>query len=163
GDQSGQSATVSAATAPDAPVLSSTLFASTVIRLGWTTNPFVSQYFLQRSTDGANFSVIVAQPPNQPTYTNTGLTLSNTYYYRVQASNVTGLSGYSAVVSNTTPVFGINVNFGAGAANSANAGRISPIPPGYVNDIGDTFGDRTNGLFYGWTTPGGTNIVVDAR
>lgn len=39
----------------------------------------------------------------------------------------------------------------------------APVPPGYVVDEGEIFGDRTNGFNYGWTTVGGTNITRDAR
>ena len=37
------------------------------------------------------------------------------------------------------------------------------MPPGYVVDEGEMFGDRTNGLFYGWTTIGGTNLTRESR
>jgi uncharacterized repeat protein (TIGR01451 family) len=152
GSTSAPSATVSATTAPGTPTLTSALFASTVVRLSWTTEPAISRYYLESSTDGVNFSLLASQ--TQASFTNSGLALSNTYYYRVQASNVTGLSAYSAVVSNATPVFGLNVNFQLGTA---------PLVPGYLKDIGDVYGDRTNSNFYGWTTVGGTNITVDAR
>ena len=162
GGNSGQSASAPATTAPGAPVLTSTLFSSTVIRLGWTKDPVVSQLFVERSTDGVSFTPLVTLAGAVLSYTNTGLTLSNTYSYRIQASNVAGLSGYSLVVSNVTPASGWNVNFQSGG-NASGGTLNSPTPPGYLGDIGDVFGDRTNGQFYGWTTPGGTNIVRDAR
>jgi hypothetical protein len=50
------------------------------------------------------------------------------------------------------------VNFAAGAGNSA-GNPVAPTPPGYVQDIGEIFGDRGNGFTYGWDR----NIVVDGR
>jgi uncharacterized repeat protein (TIGR01451 family) len=154
GGQSGQSAAVPATTAPGAPVASTSLFASTVIRVAWTSDPVVTGFSIEQSTDGVNFSPLATVGATARSYTNSGLTASTTYFYRIQAMNATGPSDYSAVVSNATPAIGYNVNFQLGT---------SPIPPGYLKDIGDLFGDRTNGFSYGWATLGGTNITVDAR
>jgi uncharacterized repeat protein (TIGR01451 family) len=151
GGESGQSEAVSAITAPTPPTLTAALWASTVQRISWTTNnPAVSQFFLESSTDGVNFTPLATLPANQPSYTNIGLSLGTTYYYRVQAQNAVGLSAYSGVASNTTPAFGINVNFALAAA---------PEPPGYVEDSGAVYGDRGNGMTYGWDR----DITVDAR
>src|ERR1043166_1966467 len=57
GGQSGQSATVPGTTAPAAVTLNVARFASTVVRVGWSgNNPVVSQFFVERSSDGTNFS-----------------------------------------------------------------------------------------------------------
>ncbi|HWN93760.1 MAG TPA: fibronectin type III domain-containing protein, partial [Methylomirabilota bacterium] len=151
---SGQSESIPAVTAPGAPVVTASLFAATVIRVGWIGDAVVSGFNLEQSPDGVNFSPLAATAGNQSSYLNTGLAPSTTYFYRVQASNETGLSGYSAIVSDTTPAIGYNINIQLGTA---------PIPPGYLKDIGDLYGDRTNGFFYGWTNVGNTNITVDAR
>ena len=160
--QSGQSEAASAFTAPGAPVVSASVFATTVIRVSWTSDPVVTGFLLERSTDGVNFSPLAELAANEKSFTNSGLALNTTYFYRVRATNIVGLSPYSTVASNTTPAFGWNVNFGSGG--NASAGALnSPTPVGYLNDIGDLFGDRTNGYFYGWSTPGGTNITRDTR
>jgi hypothetical protein len=126
------------------------LFASTVLRVGWTAEPVVSQYFIEQSTDNVNFSPLATLPGNQPSYTNSGLALNTTYFYRVQAQNGSGLSGYSIVASNTTPTFGINVDFALPAA---------PAAVGYLHDSGQPYADRGNGYTYGWDR----DIVADAR
>jgi len=151
---SGQSAEVSAFAAPGAPNVTATLLASTVIRLAWTSDPVVSGFVIEQSTDGVNFAFLDTTTGSQRSYTNSGLSPSTTYFYRVQANNAVGASPFSTVVSNTTPAIGWNVNFQLGTA---------PVPPGYLKDIGDIYGDRTNGFFYGWTNIGGTNITVDGR
>ena len=152
GGVSGQSATVSATTAPTAaPVLTSTLFAATVIRVGWMAVPGAAQYLLERSTDGINFSLLATL--SQASYTNSGLAVSNTYYYRAQATNAGGASPHSNVASSMTPVFGINVNFSQGFA------PIPPVPPGYLQDTGGIFTLQSSGFSFGWDR----NIGVDGR
>ena len=163
---SGRSATVSATTAPNVPFnVTVASFGSFGLIVKWTNaDPVLSRYIVERSSDGSNFSPVLNLAGTVRTVVDTNLTLATTYSYRVQATNAGGYSSYSSVVSlSTPPVAGFHVNFGVGASNSANAGLSSPIPQGYLNDIGELFGDRTNGFFYGWTNAAGTNILRDAR
>ena len=155
---SGQSDTVAAHTAPGVPVVTATLFAATVIRAGWSSDPIVSGFAVERSTDGVNFSPLANTAGTDPSYTNTSLAPSTTYFYRVQAMNDIGSSPFSAIASNTTPAFGINVNFAAGTGNST-GDPVPPAPDGYLVDIGDVYGDRGNGFSYGWDR----SIVPDGR
>jgi len=155
GGLSGQSLEAAGVTLPGAPSLTVTTWATTVNQLRWSlANPVVTQFLIEKSTDGETFTALATVELTNRFHLDTGLTPGSTTFYRIQAANAAGLSPYSAVASNTTPASGWNVNF----ANSA-----APVPPGYVQDIGELFGDRGNGLFYGWSTPGGTNITVDAR
>jgi hypothetical protein len=64
----------------------------------------VTEYRLERrtGTDGA-YTEIAQLAGTQTSYSDTGLQPSTTYSYRVRAGNVTGLSGYSAVATATTP------------------------------------------------------------
>src|SRR5205085_29321 len=60
---------------------------------------------LQRSTDGVNF-VRPSWTSSGPPFTNATdamVSASTTYYYRVQAVNVSGSSAFSNVVQVTTP------------------------------------------------------------
>jgi len=52
----------------------------------------------------------------------------------------------------------IHVNFAAGAGNSA-GNPVAPTPAGYVQDIGQTYADRGNGLTYGWNR----DVTADGR
>jgi len=151
GGQGGISSEASATTAPSASSLTSSLFAATVISLVWSnSDPVITEFLLERSADGITFQPLATVPGNQKNYTDSGLPLGTTFFYRVQAQNAAGFSPYSNVGSHSTPASGFNVNFANGTA---------PIPPGYVQDIGDMFGDRLNGYFYGWDR----NIVADGR
>ena len=74
------------------------------IQLDWTapttTNgAAVSNYQIERSTDGVNFSVLTTTGNTNITYTDTGLTTATTYYYRVAAINTYG-SGSPSNVAN---------------------------------------------------------------
>ncbi len=163
GGDSGQSSTVSATTAPSASTINSVVFATTVLRVGWTSGgQVVSQYLLETSPDGVNFSPLAILPGTALSFTNSGLSLDTVYAYRVQATNAGGLSAYSNITTNRTPAGGYNINI-SNSANSSQNPTPAPAPPGYVVDEGEVFGDRGNGFSYGWTTVGGTNITRDSR
>jgi hypothetical protein len=112
-------------------------------------DPVVSQVSLEQSLDGVNFTPLGTGTSTQG-YTNSGLAAATTYYYRATAQNATGTSDYSAIVSRTTPAFGLNVNFALSTA---------PVPPGYFQDTGSVFGDRGNGQSYGWDR----DVTADGR
>ena len=162
GGDSGQSATVSAATAPAASTISTVLFASTVLRVGWTAGGQSAGYLYETSADGVTFAPVVELSGATLSFTNTGLSPLTSYFYRVQSTNAAGYSPYSNVASNSTPAFGYNINIANGGNSSQNI-NPAPVPPGYVVDEGEIFGDRTNGFNYGWTTFGGTNLTRETR
>lgn len=84
--------------------LVATAFSSTQIDLTWTDNSTNELSFLiERSlTSGSGFSNIYTSAADSTSYSNTGLTPSTTYYYRVRASNSGGYSAYSNEDSATT-------------------------------------------------------------
>jgi hypothetical protein len=95
----------------------STTSPSSAIVLSWSDNSSNEDRFLvERSGDGAIFTQIAQPGANVKTYTNSGLTASKTYWYRVRASNSVGFSSYSNVASAST------------AANSGPGVPSSPSP-----------------------------------
>jgi fibronectin type 3 domain-containing protein len=113
GNTSGFSNVASASTpAPDtiAPTdpsaLTATATGSSQVNLAWTAstdNVGVSGYRVERCTGAGcnNFAQIAT--PSVPSFSNTGLTASTSYNYRVRAADAAGnLSGYSNVASVTT-------------------------------------------------------------
>jgi hypothetical protein len=73
--------------------------------ISWTDNSNnETEFVIERSTDGSNFSVVAQAAANITTYDDvTGLLPNTTYYYRIKAVSATLQSAYSPVASVTTP------------------------------------------------------------
>ena len=72
----------------------------TRVNLNWTDNANNETGFkIERSTNGIAFTQVGTANANATAYSNLGLTRNTLYYYRVRASNATGNSGYSNLVS----------------------------------------------------------------
>ena len=89
------------------PVAPSALLASALsssqIRLVWTDNsPDESGFKIERSMDGVNFTQIASVGANVVNFTNTGLSASTTYHYRVKAYTSAGDSTPSNTSNATT-------------------------------------------------------------
>ncbi len=81
--------------------------APNVIGLSWsagsTNGGAITGYKIQRSTDGSSWSNVVADTGSTgTTYSNTGLTASTAYHYRVAAINAAGVGGYGNEPTRTT-------------------------------------------------------------
>ena len=76
---------------------------STSTHLNWMdTSSNEEGFSIERSVDGTNFSVVASTMPNAVSHEDTNLS-SGTYYYRINAFNTVGYSGYSNTVSVTVP------------------------------------------------------------
>jgi len=62
-----------------------------------------TNYIVERSGDGTNFTVIATLPADTTSYNDSGLTPNTQYYYRVKATNATESSVYTSNASITTP------------------------------------------------------------
>ena len=101
------SATTSSGGSSNPPAAPSALTTSNIttssIGLSWQDNSSNENNFVvERSTNGSSYSVIATLSANSTSYTNTGLSASTTYYYRVKAQNSYGSSAYTSAVSATT-------------------------------------------------------------
>jgi poly(hydroxyalkanoate) depolymerase family esterase len=101
------SATTQAASSnpPAAPSnLTATATSSSQINLTWTDNASdETGYIVERSaTSGSGFTSIATLGANATSFSNTGLTASTTYFYRVRATNAAGSSANSNEASATT-------------------------------------------------------------
>jgi hypothetical protein len=92
---------------PAAPTnLTATAVSSSQINLAWTDNANNETGFkIERCQNAgcSNFAQIATVGANVTTYSNTGLTASTSYSYRVRATNLGGDSAYSNTASATTP------------------------------------------------------------
>lgn len=76
---------------------------ASAINLTWADNASnETGYIVQRSTDGSTFTQVAQLGANTQAYTNANLVSTTTYYYRVQAINGNGVSGYSNTASAQT-------------------------------------------------------------
>ncbi|WP_415327699.1 LamG-like jellyroll fold domain-containing protein [Chryseobacterium sp. MMS23-Vi53] len=78
--------------------------AASSLTVNWNDNAVnETNYILEKSIDGTNFSVLATLPANTTSYNETGLTPNTQYYYRVKAINATESSVYTSNTSVTTP------------------------------------------------------------
>ncbi len=83
--------------------LTATASSSSQINLAWTDNASDETGFeIERSNDGTNFAKIADVGANTTTYSNTGLTASTRYWYRLRAINSAGASSYTNIADATT-------------------------------------------------------------
>jgi hypothetical protein len=92
---------------PALPVAPNGLAAAAVsgsqINLSWaSTDPSVSGFSIERSTDGVTYAPIATVAATARTYSDTGLIAGTAYSYRIQANNAAGVSAYSNIATATT-------------------------------------------------------------
>jgi carboxypeptidase T len=116
---------------PTPPIAPGNLLASTIsfsqIDLGWTDSDTETGYRIERCTGAgcSNFSQIATVAANVTSYSNTGLTASTSYSYRLQATNDGGNSGYSNTASAVTAAPPAGVKLYLGSSTSGTAGGVS--------------------------------------
>lgn len=83
--------------------LTASAISSSQINLGWVDNSTNEDGFrVERSLDGTTFSALTNLGVGATAFSDTGLTGSKTYWYRIYAFNAGGASNYSTTVSATT-------------------------------------------------------------
>jgi gliding motility-associated-like protein len=94
----------SATAAPAAPVLNVTAISGTEAGASWNSLslPATDSFYLERSTDGTNYSLLNTVPGTTLSYLDQTLQPSTTFYYRLRAKNVATYSPYSNAVQITT-------------------------------------------------------------
>ena len=94
------------AVAPSAPTsLTATAISSTQINLAWSDVVGETAFKIERKTGaGGTYAQIATTAANTVSYSDTGLTPTTTYFYRVRATNAIGDSPYSPEASTTTLV-----------------------------------------------------------
>jgi len=128
----------SCTTVPSAPTgLTATATSSSAIALSWTAvtppaNCTIGSYSVYGSTTSGftpSSSNLIAGEVTGTTYTNTGLTASTTYYYKVEAVDADGTSAASTQASATTQAAAstgyVSINAGGPAESNASGGDNS--------------------------------------
>ena len=90
--------------APNTPTnLTATATSSSSISLKWSDNANnEAGYYIQRSIDGINWTLLATLGSNTTTFTNSGLTADTTYFYQAYAFNSIGNSALSNSASAKT-------------------------------------------------------------
>ena len=138
---------------PSAPTgLTATASSSSVIGLSWTpvtppANCTISSYSVFGSTINGftpGSGNLIASGLTSTSYSNTGLTASTTYYYKVEAVDADGSSAASAQASATTQAADgntgyISINAGGPAVSNSGGGDNSFVADGYFSAGGTTY------------------------
>jgi fibronectin type 3 domain-containing protein len=105
--EGGKSATVRAET--KLPAVPQSLRADPVsessIKLEWDAVDGVTGYKVYRSLTDSDYGYAERANVTDTTWTDTGLTVDTTYYYKIKAENGIGMSGFSATVNGTPSAF----------------------------------------------------------
>jgi hypothetical protein len=119
------------------------------VALSWSAADGAATYNVYRSTTpGAEGNVPFKTGLASTSFADAGLTNGTAYYYQVSAVNSAGESGRSAEISVTPQPFTIKINFSS---------DTNQVPVGYVTDIGQAYGPRSNGLSFGWNVDNTAN------
>ena len=118
--------------APTGPTnLSATASSATTINLSWTAstdNVGVTNYLVERCAGASCTSFTQIAASTTASYSNTGLTASTSYSYRVRATDAAGnLSGYSNVATAATPALPDTTPPSAPSSLAATAISVSQI------------------------------------
>ena len=88
--------------------LSGTPATNASVTLNWNAlSSTQTAYILYKSTDGTTYTPIAIIPNGTTTFTDTFVSPSTTYYYKIGAENQTGVSALSAAVNATTPTVSV--------------------------------------------------------
>jgi hypothetical protein len=99
--------------------LTASAISSTQISLTWSDNATGEDvYKIERKVAGGDYTQITEVPLNTTTYTDSGLSPTTTYAYRVRAYNtIPADSSYSNEASDTTPAMPVEPSGGGGGCS----------------------------------------------
>lgn len=140
--------TIVVPTVPEKPLsLLSQVLTRTSVKLNWQdASSDETGFQIWRSVgNNANYSLVTTVGTGVTTYTNTGLTTSTLYYYKVAAVNAVGPSPYSNETSGSTFDFSVSVNFYAFNGPAAGWNNITGFQGvGYLlNNLLDDSGNNS--------------------
>jgi acid phosphatase type 7 len=129
--------------------LSATAVSTTQINLAWidqSTNE--TGFKIERSSDSVTFTQIATVGANLQSYSNTGLTTSTRYYYRVRATNANGDSAYTNTADATTQGVSLSAPSGLTAVAVAKTRINLAWTDNSTNETGFKIERSTNGTSF---------------
>ena len=162
-----QTATATSPAAPAAPVIAATP-AGTSITLTWAApsanGAVITSYNILRSTSPGSETSLATASQGATTYTDTGLTVGTTYYYKINAVNSAGTSSNSNEASAAPTGVVIDAESTASSDANVNSGNVSSLTWNhatgtganrlllvYVGYAGIASPPRVSGVTYGGT------------
>lgn len=120
------------------------------VALSWTASAGATTYNVYRGTTvGGEGTTPFMTGLSGTSIKDTAVIRGTTYFYQVSAVDPGGESTRSSEVSAAlTGLFSAHINF---------SNNQTQIPTGYVNDIGLAYGNRGNGLTFGWNVDNRSN------
>jgi len=156
GGDSPASAVVSATTVPGTPTgLVASAVSQSQISLGWNAVSGATGYRVERSADGSTGWLSVATP-TAAGYTDGGLTAGTAYFYRVFATNSSGASPASSVVSATT----VPATPGGLSATAGSANDITLQWSDVAGEVGFRLERSTDGTTWGTLANLGAGVLT---
>jgi fibronectin type 3 domain-containing protein len=134
--------------------LSASAASSSRIDLSWSDVAGETGYRVERSTDGANWTLAGTTNSGVTTFSDTGRAASTTYVYRVQAVNLGGPSAYSGTASATTLEPALIPDTPTGLTASAVSGTQVALNWDDVNGETGYRIERSSNGGKGWSTVG---------
>ncbi|MDP6513119.1 MAG: hypothetical protein QF878_08040, partial [SAR202 cluster bacterium] len=127
----------------------------TKIDLTWTDN-FNTEtgYVIQRSPDGSSWVALTTTASNESSYADSSVSWTNTYHYRIAATNAAGLSAWSTTAQATTPARTNRIDTDFTEATFDDIGILRDIPNSGLASI--TLDDPNDRLVV--ATTGGTDM-----
>ncbi|MDP6513117.1 MAG: fibronectin type III domain-containing protein, partial [SAR202 cluster bacterium] len=135
--------------------LAATAITSTEIELTWT-DSFNTEtgYVIERSPDGSSWASLDTTGADASNYTDSGLSESVTYHYRIAATNAAGVSDWSSAPQVTTPSRPRSIATDFSEATYSEVGLLRDIPSSGLASI--TLDDANDRLVF--ATTGNTDM-----
>ena len=144
---------------PAVPSLRVASSSATSVSLAWVDVADETGYAIERSADNATWSTIANPAANAVSYIDTATQPATVYYYRMRASNGVGSSGYSTVVSVTTPAAPPATPAGL-AALAVSASQINLSWSDVANATGFEIDRSTNGTNFTLAATVGAGVTT---
>jgi hypothetical protein len=125
---------VTSTSVPTPTGLGATASAATTVSLSWTVASGATSYNIYRSTSAnGTFARLGSEPTvssgSTTTYSDTSVSASTAYYYKISSKDATGESSASDAVSVTTPAAAASSNSGSsGSSGSSSSTGGGPLP-----------------------------------